>query len=145
MVDLSKIKASERTVEILHPGTGEKLGVRVPLVSIDDDRMKAVKRSITDRRLHLEQRGKHFKAEEIEENRNNLLFKAMTGWEWYNPTGNEGDEGYDADAMPDFGGEVPEFNRRNVVAVFEAMSWFRDQLDEAIGDEKAFFDNSKPN
>lgn len=135
MADLSEIKTSDRTIEILHPATGEKLGVQVTLVSIDDDRLQKLKRQITDRRLHLEARGKTFKAEEIEENKNNLLFTATTGWTW----------GKDADGeQQTFHGEVPEHNRKNFTAVVTELPWFGDQINEAVGDTKAFFSNSKP-
>lgn len=144
MADISAIKSTDRKVEINHPATGAPIGVRVKLVSIDDDRLKKIKRNITDRRLYLEQRGKSFKAEEIEENKNDLTFGAMLDWEWYNPTGKEGDTDYDPDAMPDFHGAVPEFNRKNVIAVITELTWFGDQVNEAIGETKDFFDNSKP-
>lgn len=145
MSDLTQIVPTDRSIEILHPATGETLGVRVGLVSIDDDRLTKVKRAITDRRIHLDARGKSFKAEEIEDNRNQILFTAMTGWDWYNPTGKEGDKDYDADAMPDFNGDVPDFNRKNVMDVFAKLPWFADQINEAIGDTRAFFSNSKRN
>ena len=146
MAEITDIKTSDRKIEILHPGTGEKIGVRVGVVHIDDERMSKIKRRITDRRLHLEARGKVFKAEEIEENRTDLLFGAMTGWEWYNPTGDEGDEGYDASAAPSFeGSQQPDFTRKNVTAILTKLPWFGDQINEAVGDTKAFFANSKPN
>jgi len=145
MADLTLIKSGDRIIEITNPATAENIGVRVTLMSIDDERMQKVKRRITDERLRLEQRGKVFKAEEIEENRNNILFTAMTLWEWYNPTGKTGDKGYDADAMPSFdGNDKPEFNRRNVVEVLTKLPWFSDQVNEAVGDTKAFFATSKP-
>lgn len=125
-MDIAAIKpVSERLIDILHPFSGEKLGVSVSLMSYDDPRMKRVRRSITNRRLHLDARGKHFKAEEIEENNHDLCFNAMTGWNW------EGDA--------TFNGKKPEFNKPNVIAVFTELPWFRDQIDEAIADEKAFF------
>ena len=127
-MDISNIKSSERIIEILHPKTGEELGISVTVMSYDDDRMKKIRRKILDRRLHLEARGKHFKSEELNENANDLCFNAMTGWEWR------------GDAV--FHGKKPEFTRASVTAVFEELSWFRDQIDNAIGDEKAFFATS---
>jgi len=141
-MDLSQIKTGDRTIEILHPATGEKLGVRVNLVSIDDERLTKAKRVITDRRLYLEARGKVFKAEEIEENKINLLFAAMTGWEWYAQQATDDTPAIDA---PTFHGEIPEFNRRNVNAVLYELAWFNDQVNEAIGETKAFFEPSKQN
>lgn len=141
-MDLSSIKPGERTIEIEHPATGAPLGIRVGIVSLDDDRLKRLKRNITDESLKLQAKGKAFKVEELERNSKSLLFGATTRWEWYNPTGKEGDEGYDAKAMPDFNGEIPEYNQKNFNAVIEALPWFADQLREALEDTKGFFDNS---
>lgn len=146
MVDLATIVTDDRTIEITHPGDGSRIGVRVTIVSIDDDRMTKVKRRITDRRLALEVRGKHWKSEEIEENKNDLLFTAMTGWEWYNPTGGTDDSEFDESAHASFNGdENPEFNRKTVNEVFTKLPWFADQVNEAVGDTKSFFSHSKPN
>jgi len=140
MSDLANIKPVARTIEILHPATGRPLGVRVDLVSLDDERLSKVRRSITDKRLYLEARGKTFKAGEIEDNRLSILSAAMTGWNWYNPTGeNEGEEGYDAEAMPTFNDEVPAFNIVNVRAVLTSLKWFGDQINEALGETESFF------
>jgi hypothetical protein len=141
-MDLSTLKPTNRTVEIKHPSTGHPLGIRVNIVSMDDDRLSKIKREILDRRLHLEQRGKTFKAEEVEANTHRLLFTATLGWEWYNPTGSEGDDGYDPDAMPNLEGEVLDFNERNFKRMLK-FPWFRDQINEELGETKAFFDNSK--
>lgn len=129
MPDISTIKTNARTIEILHPGDGSPLGVRVNLVSIDDEALTKIKRKITDDRLHMEARGKSFKAEQVEDNKHNILFAAINNWEWYDGT--------------TFHGDVPEFNRKNVLAVFIELPWFADQINEAVGDTKAFFDNSK--
>jgi hypothetical protein len=141
MTDLSTIKQTERTIDIVHPANGENIGLRITLVSLDDERMTKIRRSITDRRLHLEARGKALKADEVEENADNVIFTATIDWEWYNPTGKEGDKGYRADAMPDFKGEQPEFTRRNFFALIGEISWIKNQINEALGDTRAFFAN----
>lgn len=143
MSDIANLTPSARTVEITHPGTGAKLGIRVHLVSLDDERLKKVRRTITDRRLHLEARGKSFKAEDYEENRLALLSASITGWEWYNPTGDKGDKGYDPAAMPSFEGSVPEYKPVNVRSVLSKLSWFGDQINEAVAETDSFFDHSK--
>lgn len=124
-MDISGIKSSERIFQIKHPASGEDLGISISLMSYDDARMKKIRRRILDRRLHLDARGKHIKAEEIDENSNELCFSAMTGWDW------SGDA--------NFRGKKPEFNRVAVFEVFQDLPWFRDQIDEALGDEKSFF------
>lgn len=142
-MDLTSLKPTERVIEILHPATETPIGLRVTLLSIEDDRMKSIRRQITDNSLKLQARGKSFKAEELERNQNMLMFTGTTGWEWYNPTGKEGDKGYDPDAMPNFNGEQPAYNQKNFLELAEELYWFADQVQEAIGDTKAFFANSK--
>lgn len=127
-MELTALKPVERIIEILHPQTEEPVGVRATVMSINDERLKKVKRKFLDSKLQLEARGKHFKAEEVEENRDTLAFNAIIDWDWY---------GQDVK----FEGSKPSFNKANVLKVFEQLPWFRTQIEEAIGDEKAFFSN----
>jgi len=124
-MDLNDLKPSERTLEILSPKTGLEVGIRIFLCSLEDEKLKKLKRKIRDQQIHLEQRGKGFKSEEIEENAKALIFAAMTGWEWY------GDITLD--------GKVPEFNQKNVYYVLDEFYFFRKQIEEAFGDEASFF------
>ena len=141
MADIAQMIPVDRTIEIKKPRDGSLLGVRIQLGSLDDKEVEKVRKSITERNLYLQARGKTFKAEEIEQNRYNLLWAAVKGWEWYNPTGVEGDESYDPDEMPTFEGEVPTFNQKNFIAIVSkvGMKWFGDQINEELGDDKAFF------
>ncbi len=146
MANIGKIIAKPRVVEILSPdGTGSKIGVRVTIRSIDDPKMKAIQRKIQNERNRIAAKGKYFKAEDTDENLFEVLFNAMDGWEWYNPTGVEGDDGFDPDAHAGFNeddeadGEVPEFNRRMVKKVFEKLPWFKKQINDEVDDESAFF------
>ena len=124
-MDLKDIKPTERQISILHPGTGEDLGITVTVLSINDPEMVKIKRRIQDQRLTLERKGKGFKSDDIEENRDMLTFSAMKGWKWAGKT--------------TFNGDKPEFNRKNVYTVFKELTWFRDQIEEEISDESAFF------
>lgn len=139
MADISTIVETDRTIEILHPGKQQPLGIRVTLIAVSDDRMTKIKRDIANERIRLEQRGKGFKAEDLEENKKILCRKAMLGWEWYNPTGKEGDEGFDANEQATFEGETPDFNERNIKRVFEKLGWFVDQVFAEMGDTESFF------
>lgn len=142
-MDISGLTPGERTIEIMHPATGLPLGVRVTICSIDDERLKKIKREINDERLKQDQRNKPPKTDEIERNAQKLLWTAARNWEWYNPSGNEGDDGYDADEMPAFHDEQPDFTQRNFNAVTSELPWFAAQLHEEVGDTKSFFGNSK--
>ena len=146
-MDFADIQTMERTVDIVHPGTGQHIGLRVHVVSIDDDRLKALKRKITDESLRLQSKGKPLKSDELERNGHLLLFTASTGWEWYNPTGSEGDKDYNPDAMGCYKGEQLDFNQKNFMTLLHNVpaSVFADQLREEIDETKAFFVNSKGN
>lgn len=124
-MDLANLKPVERMIDILHPSTGEKIGVSVTVLSINDEKMATAKRRIQNKKLELDRRGKTFKADDLEENEMELLTTAITGWNW------EGDV--------DFHGEKPAFNEKNVKAVLKELTWFKQQIMEAVGDEKAFF------
>lgn len=142
-MDLSTIKPETQTVEIKHPGTGMPLGVRVSMMSMQDERLQRFRRKLRDDAIRLEKRGKKMSAEQEEENGRDLAFTACTGWEWYNPTGEEGDEGFDEDAMPSFNGGVPDFNKKNFNEVTTTLPWFLNQLGELFEDDERFFNNSK--
>lgn len=147
-MDISTLKPTERVVKIVHPSTGKELGISVVLMSVDDPRMAKVKRRITDRKLQLEARGKTFKTAELEENSNDIVFTAMTGWSWKAEDEQKDEKGNiikEAIEQPTFRGSIPEFNRKNVFEVFNELEWFRAQLDEELGDSKAFFLHSEPN
>jgi len=146
-MDLSKIKPAERVVEIKAPwDDGELIGLRIGLMSASDERMKEIKRAMIDKRQKYQARGKDFKALEIEENQNTLIFKAMTSWEWYNPTGAPGDEGYDVERHAEFEGEKsPKFNAATVLKVLSSIDWVKKQLIEELEEEKSFFEGYKSN
>lgn len=127
-MDLNSLLPVERIIPILNPGTREELGVYVTVVSLQDERMKEVKRRIQNEKLRLESRGKTMKADDIEENGYELVFAAMVGWEWKNEI--------------TFDGEKPAFNKANVFKVLKKFPWFFDQLQEAISDESGFFQTS---
>lgn len=141
-MELTNLKPTDRTIEIVSPVSGQPIGIRVRVMSIEDDRLKRIKRQITDESLKLQAKNKAFKADELERNANMLMFGGTLGWEWYNPTGKEGDEGYDPKQMPAFNGQQPEYNQKNFVEIVTELPWFGEQIQEAIGETKSFFDNS---
>lgn len=138
-MDIANLKPQTRFVEIHHPADDEKLlGIRVELMSISDPRMKKIRRRIKDRQLLQQAKGKHFKADDIEENTNELISSAMLGWQWYNPT--EGTANFDEDAHANFNGDRnPAFNQKNIYAILSELEWIADQLSDAISDQQAFF------
>lgn len=123
-MDISTLVPNERIIEIKHPANDEKLGIRVTIVSLNDNKTKQIRRQFINKRLELEKKGKSFKADDIEENETDLLIASMTGWDWYDA---------------EFHGEKLDFNESNIKKVFRELPWFKDQISEAVSDEKAFF------
>lgn len=138
-MDISTLVPSERMIEILSPATKTPLGIRVNIMHIDDPRLKILKLKLQNQRQQREARGKVMTAEAQDENLSELTFATMTGWEWYNPTGQKGDKGYNPEKEPKFDGKVPEFTKANVFAMFEKLPWFRDQIGEAVSETESFF------
>lgn len=126
-MEICELKPVERALEIKHPSSGEELGITVTLVSLNDARMSALKRRIRVQSLERERRGKAINLDEVEKNELDLVIGAMTGWTWKGET--------------TFHGQKPDFNEENIKAVFKELPWFKDQIAEAIGDEKSFFQN----
>lgn len=129
MLDISDIAATPRTIEILHPKTDEPTGVFVTLLPKDDARVKAETRRIADVNLVLRQKGKMITQAQLERNAISLLKAAIAGWDW------------SENSTIGFHGERPAYSANMAEQVLTECPWFRDQLDEALGDEKAFFQN----
>ena len=126
-MDINTLVPVERIIEIKHPAKDENLGIRVTIVSMNDEKVKYIRRKFINNRIELEKKGKSFKADDIESNEIDLLLACITGWDWYGDI--------------DFNGSKPEFNEANVKKVLNTFRWFKDQLTEAVSDEKAFFQN----
>jgi hypothetical protein len=145
-MELLDIKTGERTIEIVHPRSKQNVGLRINLVALEDERMTKAKRAIQDRANREAARGREMKQEDIEENSNDLIYRALNGWEWYNPTGKEGDKDYDSDAAPSLNGDKePEFTRKNVLEMLRTprLWWIRKQIADAMSDTETFFDAPK--
>lgn len=147
-MDLNAIKPVENILEIVHPGTNEKLGIKVPLKSLDDPAMKQLKFKIQNDEKNLARRGKSFTAEQVDANTSLLAYTAMSGWDWTGITVIDQSakivDGVEIPAVTHFEpatfhGEKPTFNQPTVFKVFDELSWFRDQITEKVGDTKSFF------
>ena len=123
-MDLAKLTAVERTVEILTPSKQET-GLFVTLVGPDDAKLKRIKEATANEMLSLQAKGKAIKADKLEYNRRMVLFTAMTGWEW------KGEAAFD--------GEKPEFNQKNVFEVFEKLPWVLNAIDSYFDESESFF------
>lgn len=140
-MDVLSITPGERTIEMHHPRSeAELLGIRITLKSLDDDSLVRMKREFTDEYLKLNARNKVQKSEQIEANTIRLMTAAITNWVWYNPTGSEGDNGYDPEAQPHLNGETNPPCNPKYIAQFLANPHLRKMITEETEDTKAFFD-----
>lgn len=128
-MEYSEVLPIDRTVDIIGPD-GDSTGIKIVVCSINDERMKRLRRRIQDKRLSQDAKGRALKGDELNENRNEVAFAAIQSWDW----------GKDKDGKPNtFNGKPPELTRKNAFDVFEKLYWIRDQVEEAISDEKSFF------
>lgn len=130
MANIANIKPDTKTFEIKHPGTGEVMGVRVTLMSTDDERYQGMRRAIQNLVMKADASGRPMKADVLEAQKDQAIFAAMIGWEWHEDANGE---------KTDFNGEIPEFNRKKVFEVFHAIPWFRDQINEELGNDASFY------
>lgn len=121
-MDLLNIKPATQKVEILHPGTGERTGLVLEVTSMEADAVKRVNRRQMDKALR--SRAKKMTAAEIEANATERLSAAVVGWE--------------VTGTANLGGQKMDFTPENVATVM-ALDWLRRQVEEAIGDDAAFF------
>lgn len=141
-MDLSTITSQARTIEILHPRTSKKLGVRVSLVSYDSPVLEKLRRRITDARLKLAGKGKNFDADELLQNQYDMAFTAIESWQWYEQAEEKDSNGKvitEAIEQAEYNGSIPELTRKNAFDIFKALPWFYDQISTEMGDTESFF------
>ena len=124
MTDISSIVPNERTIEIKHPATGEPIGLSINLLPASAPPVLAAQRKMINDRL---QRNSKTTAESMEQNRLALIESAVNGWSW------RGDLTFE--------GKKPEFTPENLRKVLKKLTWLRDQIDQELGNDAAFFES----
>lgn len=124
-MDLSSIEAVANTVSILHPATNEPVGLTIKLRPMTSAPVREVQRRITNEIL----RNRKTTAEKAEANRLDILVAATENWTW------EGDLS--------FKGSKPECTPNTVRSVYKELPWVKEQIDNALSDEAAFFRGSE--
>lgn len=125
-MDLSTIKTEDREVTLLHPKTGEELGLVFQLRSPDSEEVEGVNRAWQNKRLHPKNRNKAITAEELEVLKDNRIKAAVKGWKW-------------TDDDTKLNGEQPEFSPQNLKSMIKDYSWIRDFLADECEDQASFF------
>ena len=77
MADITGIVPGVRTIELHHPASESRMiGIRLQILSLDDDKLTKLKREFTDDYLRQRDRNKTQKAEQIEANSDRLMIAA---------------------------------------------------------------------
>jgi len=124
MLDLATLRTQRAQMEILHPKTGEAVGLRLELLPPDSPEIKAKVRTLRDAVMHKARRNVPVSSADTERNSVELCSVAVVGWEWHG-------EGT-------WNGEKPSFNRATLAEML-AVDWLRQQVDDYLGDQKNFF------
>lgn len=127
-MDLNTVTPNTNRLEIRHPATSEPTGLVVIIKPDSHPDVKAFKRRAYNDNYR---KGKSPTAEKIEANGLDLLAAAIEGWEW--------------NGEATWNGEKPSFTPQVARAVMKEKDWIRKQIDEALGDESAFFEDSGTN
>lgn len=146
-MDLLSLQPNTISVHLKHPATGALLGVSVELRSLESDEVKAVERTIKNKALKSGRNS--VTAEKIDDNTVVLLAAAIVSWSWAKPILVAEKKDTDGKPIPAVYGEEPSLggdskpacndaNKRKLLAVPALAK----QIDEALGDEAAFFSPS---
>jgi hypothetical protein len=122
-MDLLSLNPNTIFVDLKHPATGAPLGVTVELQSLESDAVKTVERMIKNKALKSGRNG--VTAEKIDDNTVALLSAAIVGWKF------SGDAKLGDEKSP----ACNDANKRKLLSVAPLAK----QIDEALGDEAAFF------
>lgn len=146
-MDLLTLQPNTLSVDLKHPATGEPLGVTVELRSLESDEVKAVERQLKNKAL---KGGRNtVTAEKIDDNTIALLSAAIVSWTWAKPILIGEKKDADGKLVPPVYGDEPSLggdkkpactdaNKRKLLAVPAIAK----QIDQALGDEAAFFVSS---
>lgn len=121
--DLASVEASDRVFSVRHPATNEPLGLSIRLRPQSSPEVKAVSRRLLDEGL--KSRGKGITAVKVESNTLDKLVAATAELIWSGTT--------------NWRGEKLETTSANVRRLYKEAPWIREQVEEELGDEAAFF------
>ncbi len=109
------------SVSLIHPGTGDDLGVTIVVAGPDSKLAKNAERRLMDRRIK-GRKVKQLTAAELQEEGLKKLAIQVISW----------------DGMIE-NGKVLECNAENVLRVFDLCPWIAEQVAETASDRAAFF------
>lgn len=124
LTQLDSVKASNdgADLHVVHPSTGEKLGIVITLAGPDSDVFRKAKRRNTDKRLKAVQKGREkLSSAELEQEATEILAACTLDWSGIQ----EGKK--DLECTPE-----------NASDLYTRYPWIREQVDEFIGDRANF-------
>lgn len=116
LANLSKIYDRQdegAELDILHPVTGEPIGLKVTVLGYKGEKMQAVQKAAANERLRNPQRFRS--AVVIETHTHEQIAAAVAGWTW-------------AEGVT-LKGERPEATKENVLALMKSLPFVVDQVD----------------
>lgn len=116
-------------VEILHPATGEPLGVSVKVRSAEEKIVKDVARAYIDKQQKLKLRGKDLTVDDYQMWRIKTLQAVIINWTWAKDTS--------------WNGKKPDPDLDILTELVENATWFAEQIEDVAKDSTAFFIDSK--
>lgn len=122
MTDISNIVAKPRAIDILHPASGEPIGLSVSILPDTHEQVRAVDRKHLDARLA--GKGK-IDAESLESNILERLTASIESWSWAK------------DAT--FEGKQPSFSPAEFKRVVTKLPWMRAQIEAELSKTTEFF------
>jgi hypothetical protein len=126
MTDLSEFSGLAQAqddgvdVKILHPKTGEELGITVKVAGPDSDRQRKARNAINNERIRMS-RNKRLTVSELEADALKITAASIISW----------------DGVIENGSAVV-LNNENANAILTKYPFIREQLDSAVGDRAGF-------
>lgn len=139
-MDLAKLDTAKAAnegfeIEILHPVSGEPVGIRVTLLGRDSDAFRVLQSEQSKRRLNKVAKGGAFKIEgipaaDIDRDTVELLAACTKAWKQV-----DGEEQKDTLTID---GRELECNRANAILLYGRFAWIREQVDSGVSDRANF-------
>lgn len=120
--DLSKLQDDGIDVPILHPASGDALGITIRVAGPDSTRQRQARQAIMNKRL--QRRNQRMRATDIEDENIAVLARSILSWSGVKVSGAELD-----------------CNVENAENVLRRFPFIREQIEQAAGDRAGFLQN----
>lgn len=117
---LSQAQEEGIDVSILHPKTGESLGITIKVAGPDSERQKKARRAVQTERLNMS-RNKRPTVPELEADGLKVTVASIISWDGVIENG-----------------QAVELTPENATAILVKYPFIREQLDSAVGDRAGF-------